>query len=307
MRPEAEKKLLAVLREAGVGTAPGRVGQRLPEDLFADDLLAAVKTINQHANDYKYNQAKLNKVTDHMGALQELRQVDDPDVKEMAETYLGWIGTIMVAVRTKVPIKETFETYLKKRARKKRREKVPFTVRRTKVLHSQRRLSDGELDVVDGAAENKVLFQGEAIIDGEQYEIDFGDGVRAMYRPSSEKNLFARRGEFELVLPDRPDAKSLNRALDLASRLDPETILVLKGNKPLALRIHRRHRAILYASDPAFLDAALDDERGWCELSVPAMSLLVFRHRMLTDFSIEPFEFVAQARRRKNAPVEEAP
>ena len=31
------------------------------------------------------------------------------------------------------------------------------------------------------------------------------------------------------------------------------------------------------------------------------MSLMVFRHRMLTDFSIEPFEFVAQARRRKNA------
>ena len=29
------------------------------------------------------------------------------------------------------------------------------------------------------------------------------------------------------------------------------------------------------------------------------MSLMVFRHRMLTDFSIEPFEFVAQARRRK--------
>ena len=34
---------------------------------------------------------------------------------------------------------------------------------------------------------------------------------------------------------------------------------------------------------------------------------MVFRHRDLTDFSIEPFEFVAQARRRKNAPPEEAP
>ena len=34
---------------------------------------------------------------------------------------------------------------------------------------------------------------------------------------------------------------------------------------------------------------------------------MVFRHRMLTDFSIEPFEFVAQAKRRKNAPPEEAP
>ena len=29
------------------------------------------------------------------------------------------------------------------------------------------------------------------------------------------------------------------------------------------------------------------------------MSLMVFRHRDLTDCSMEPFEFVAQARRRK--------
>ena len=37
------------------------------------------------------------------------------------------------------------------------------------------------------------------------------------------------------------------------------------------------------------------------------MSLMVFRHRALKDCSMEPFEFVAQARRRKNAPAEEAP
>ena len=92
----------------------------------------------------------------------------------------------------------------------------------------------------------------------------------------------------------------------LASRLDPETVLVLKGNKPLELRIHKRHRAVLYASDAAYLDAVLDEERGWFELSIPPMSLLVFRHRMLTDFSIEPFEFIAQTKRRKNAPAEEA-
>ena len=85
----------------------------------------------------------------------------------------------------------------------------------------------------------------------------------------------------------------------LASRLDPETILVLKGNKPLELRFHKRHRAILYASDPAYLDAVLDEERGWRELPIPAMSLMVFRHRDLMDCSMEPFESVAQARRSK--------
>lgn len=34
----------------------------------------------------------------------------------------------------------------------------------------------------------------------------------------------------------------------LASRLDPGTITVLKGNKPLCLRIHYQHRVVLYAS-----------------------------------------------------------
>ena len=91
----------------------------------------------------------------------------------------------------------------------------------------------------------------------------------------------------------------------LASRLDPETILVLKGNKPLELRFHPRHRAILYASDPAYLDAVLDDEHGWRELPVPRMSLTVFRHRNLLDCSQEPFEFVAQARRRKKTALAE--
>ena len=55
----------------------------------------------------------------------------------------------------------------------------------------------------------------------------------------------------------------------MASRLDPETILAIKGNKPHELRIHRRHRAVPVAPDPAYLDAVLDEERGWHELSIP--------------------------------------
>ena len=85
----------------------------------------------------------------------------------------------------------------------------------------------------------------------------------------------------------------------LASRHDPETILLLKGNKPLELRIHRRYRVVIYASDPAFLDAVLADERGWRELSVPAMSMIVFRHEDLMEFAMESLEFIAQEKRRK--------
>jgi SPP1 gp7 family putative phage head morphogenesis protein len=215
VRPEAEEKLLAVLRKAGVDTAAARVGEQLPDDIFANDILAAIKTINYHAQDYKYNQATLKKAADHLKALKRLSGSDDPDVREMAQTYIAWIEKVQQAASGKTSIDERFETYLKKRATRKRKPKdVPFTVQRTKVLQPKRELRNGELVVVDGAADNSALFRGRTMKGGKQYEIDFGDGVHAVYRPWSEKNLYAQRGEFELILPDRPDAKSLERALD---------------------------------------------------------------------------------------------
>ena len=65
-------------------------------------------------------------------------------------------------------------------------------------------------------------------------------------------------------LPVGRSASDLHRSLPRSEPRfrRPGTVLVLKGNKPLELRIHRRHRAVLYASDPAFLDAVLVDERG---------------------------------------------
>ncbi len=224
VRPEAEEKLLTVLRQAGIETTPAKVGQPIPEDVFANDILAAVKTVNHHTNDAQYNQTTLGKLADHMAALKRLRQAGDRDIKEMAGTYIAWIEKVQKAARDKTPIEEHFETYLKKRrTRKKKRKDVPFTVRRTKVLHTKRQLKGGDLVVVEEAADNKALFQGASLKAGEQYEIDFGDGVRAVYRPSSDKNLFAQRGELELMLPDRPDAKSLNRALEQMDSLGLKT------------------------------------------------------------------------------------
>ena len=84
----------------------------------------------------------------------------------------------------------------------------------------------------------------------------------------------------------------------IACRTDPGTIFVLKGNRPLELRWHPRRKAVLYASDPAYLDAVLAEEKGWREIAVPPMSLVVFRRGDLAGHSVEPFEFVAQERKR---------
>jgi len=53
---------------------------------------------------------------------------------------------------------------------------------------------------------------------------------------------------------------------------------VLKGNKSLSLRYSRKHRAVLYASEAAFIDFAVDGERGWRELEVPPMTMLTICH-----------------------------
>jgi amidophosphoribosyltransferase len=83
----------------------------------------------------------------------------------------------------------------------------------------------------------------------------------------------------------------------LASRGDPGTITLLKGNKPLHLRSHRRYRVVLYASDAAFLDAALDGERGWHDIEVPPMTMLTFAHADPLAAETRPLTFIAQDRR----------
>jgi glutamine phosphoribosylpyrophosphate amidotransferase len=83
----------------------------------------------------------------------------------------------------------------------------------------------------------------------------------------------------------------------IACRTDPGTVFVLKGNRPLELRWHPRRKAVLYASDPAYLDAVLAEEKGWREIAIPPMSLVVFRREDLAAYSVEPFEFIAQERK----------
>lgn len=75
----------------------------------------------------------------------------------------------------------------------------------------------------------------------------------------------------------------------LASKLDPETVVVVKENKPLELRYHLEHQALLYASDPAHLDIVLSRETGWREITTAPMSLLTFRCDDLLGFESRPF------------------
>jgi len=78
----------------------------------------------------------------------------------------------------------------------------------------------------------------------------------------------------------------------MASILDPATVLVLKGNKPLHLWLNRQRRVVAYASEPQFIAAAVTATKGWRPLDVPAMTLLTLRHDGEWAGDLRPIEFI---------------
>jgi glucosamine 6-phosphate synthetase-like amidotransferase/phosphosugar isomerase protein len=84
----------------------------------------------------------------------------------------------------------------------------------------------------------------------------------------------------------------------VTSLLDPQRIIVLKGNKPLSLRYNPKLRAIIYSSEAFHLAVVLKDDDGWRELKLAPMSCAVFNTVNLPDFETLPFTFKRQKRRR---------
>ncbi len=77
----------------------------------------------------------------------------------------------------------------------------------------------------------------------------------------------------------------------ISTWLDPETVLFVKGDRPLEFRYHANRRVIVYASESVFLDSALAGERGWKDIHIPEMSLVIFDCRNLMGYRVIPFDF----------------
>ncbi|MHB1001458.1 MAG: phage head morphogenesis protein [Armatimonadota bacterium] len=212
LRPEAQPAVLEKLRSAERQIV--KIGEPLQEDDFADDILAAVKTVNHHSGDGSYNQGTLDKAGKHLSTLRKLAKSSDPDTKAMADDYIAWLKKVENAVEKRQGIPEKFNQYLKKHVSDTKKIGSDFTTRKTKVYLTKRSISKGELGVESEASDITSMFGKRPMPDGEQYEIDFGDGVKAVYRPWGSKNLYAHSGELEMVIPERPDAKSVEMALE---------------------------------------------------------------------------------------------
>ncbi len=85
----------------------------------------------------------------------------------------------------------------------------------------------------------------------------------------------------------------------LASKRDPRSVVIVKGNKPLELRYHPEHSVVAYASDPVYLDVALPPETGWQEIATEPMTIMSFCCDDPRDFDVQPFCIARTTSRRR--------
>lgn len=78
----------------------------------------------------------------------------------------------------------------------------------------------------------------------------------------------------------------------MVTKTDPETIVIIKGDKPLEFRYHPRHRAILYASESVFLNRSLTGDQGWERLAIGAMKMVAFHCVDIASWRMERCRFL---------------
>jgi glucosamine 6-phosphate synthetase-like amidotransferase/phosphosugar isomerase protein len=84
----------------------------------------------------------------------------------------------------------------------------------------------------------------------------------------------------------------------VTSLLNPQNVIILKGNKPLSLRYNSQYGAIVYSSDELHLSIALRDDGNWKKLELSPMTCAVFDTGKLPEFKTLSFVFRCQKRRK---------
>ena len=226
IRPGAEKKLMSVLQEqAQWSKSTVRIGMALEEDIFYDDILAAVKTINYHINkgDYKFNGQTIAKaITSYKAKLKKLAKHSDKDISSMAKSYTKMLNEIAESQKQGGKIKlRDFKQYICRYD--DAFSKTPLKSDLRVETHNELRLDkktvrQGKISVDQENVNISKLYSGSNN-QGLEYEIDFGDGVSGVYRPWDGSNYYAHQGTLELRIADRCKVHTIENLLADLERL----------------------------------------------------------------------------------------
>ncbi|NQT35208.1 phage head morphogenesis protein, partial [bacterium] len=224
IRPEAERKLLSTLATSADDTLGQAAGSALADDLFYDDILTAVKSINHHIKqgDFNFNNQKISQVLNHRTTLLKLSKSRDSDLKAMARAYLKMLDEIDASVaaggRKKIG---AFDRFLKQEpVVKPSGDKIP-AVKRTMLYGDQKQVQKGQIRVVKEDIEFGKYHQNFTSR-GLEYRIDLADGVEGIYRPWIKENYYAHQGQLELRLTAECTPETADRLLSKLERLGIE-------------------------------------------------------------------------------------
>jgi len=230
VRPEHEDKILEAIGKAG---PPGKkailpqVGAPLPEDEFYDTILTAVKSVNHHLADKNFNETSVDAAIKLKTKLSKLLKHEDAEVRRMAEDYLEKIDELHAIVEKvksgAAPGKKVskFVQAIRKTETKAVQAVKPkdMVVRKSKVLMQKRTNTAGQI-ITDGTERDLSSVFGRGMADGTQFEIEFEDGVTAVYRPwAGNKDIFAAAGELEVRVDGACAPGVVEKALEKIERL----------------------------------------------------------------------------------------
>jgi len=149
----------------------------------------------------------------------------------MADHYLKWVKEIEESVDWDRATNGVFEQYLPKLDAQKPKEKPPFKVERGKVTHAKRRIGSGTISVEADDVDNWTLFNHNSRMqDGLQYTVTFEDGTRVRYRPWTDTNLYAQRGELEMILDGDTTPGRVEAMLEKLEQLGIDTRVATAEN-----------------------------------------------------------------------------
>jgi len=221
IRPESEKKLLSLLSTGPNDTIGQAAGRVLADDVFFDDILTAVKSVNHHLNqgNYSFSKQKINKALNFRTSLQRLAKEGDADLKGMAEQYLNVLDELQRVIGTTDKSKiATFERYLKSEKQVKPTGELLPAVKQTTVHGDKKQIVGGKITVQS----EEVSFgqvHSSFSSSGLEYKIDLGDGVEGIYRPWISENYYSHQGQLEIRVMADCTPEAADRLLGKLERL----------------------------------------------------------------------------------------
>ncbi len=219
IRPDTDSKITALLRKQ-LDLVEIKKGQPLHDDTFFPTILEAVKNVNFHVGDGNYNRTKLAKAEKLRTRLLVLARSKDPEVKKMADSYIKWLDEIKEAVDWDRATNGIFEQYLPELPKQAKPKKPDFKVTKGKVTHTKRRISGGKITVEMDDIDNYAMFNRDSRMqDGLQFTAEFDDGTRLKYRPWDNANLYAQRGELEIVIDGDASGKKVEAMMTKLEKL----------------------------------------------------------------------------------------